>query len=57
MNDTQPTGIEALRAPSESITKMTPLELNSIKLDAKHTLLTPEYLEQLIKSDKPLTNN
>lgn len=26
---------------------LTPLELNSIKLDDKHTLLTPDYLENI----------
>ena len=30
-------------------TKLTPLELNNIKLDDKHTLLTPDYLENLSK--------
>ena len=30
-----------------SATKLTPLELNNIKLDPKHTVLTPDYLEKL----------
>ena len=29
--------------------KLTAMELNNIKLDPKHTLLTPDYLENLIK--------
>lgn len=27
--------------------KLTPLELNNIRLDVRHTILTPDYLEQL----------
>ena len=27
--------------------ELTPLQLNSIKLDVTHTVLTPEYLEKL----------
>lgn len=30
-----------------SFTVLTPLQLNGIRLDAKHTLLTPDYLEHL----------
>ena len=30
-----------------SAEEMTPLELNNIKLSVNHTVLTPEYLEQL----------
>lgn len=30
--------------------ELTPLELNNIKLDIKHTILTPQYLEDLIKN-------
>lgn len=33
-----------------SATKLTPLELNNIKLDIRHTVLTPDYLEELIKN-------
>lgn len=33
----------------EGAVKMTPLELNAIKLDPRHTVLTPDYLENLIK--------
>lgn len=32
-----------------SATPLTLMELNNIKLDAKHTVLTPEYLENLEK--------
>ena len=34
----------------KSAIPLTALELNSYKLDVKHTILTPEYLEQLTKS-------
>lgn len=34
----------------KSATPLTPLQLNSFKLDIKHTLLTPQYLENLQKS-------
>lgn len=30
--------------------KMTPLQLNGIRLDVRHTVLTPHYLEQLTSS-------
>ena len=28
-------------------TKLTPLELNNIKMDVRHTVLTPDYLEKI----------
>lgn len=31
----------------KSAQPMSPLELNGIKLDDKHTVLTPDYLEKL----------
>lgn len=31
----------------DSAVKLTPLQLNGIKLDAKHTILTPDYLDKL----------
>lgn len=31
----------------KSATPLTPLQLNAIKLDVKHTVLTPDYLEKL----------
>ena len=31
-----------------AIIKLTAMELNSIKLDDKHTLLTPDYMESLV---------
>lgn len=34
-----------------SATKLTPLELNNIKLDIRHTVLTPDYLEELISKE------
>ena len=36
---------------TDPITKLSPLELNNIKLDPKHTLLTPDYLERLLTDD------
>ena len=30
--------------------ELSPLDLNNIKLDIKHTVLTPQYLEDLIKN-------
>lgn len=30
--------------------ELSPMDLNNIKLDAKHTVLTPQYLENLIIS-------
>ena len=33
-----------------SAEKLTPLQLNGIKLDIKHTVLTPDYLENLEKT-------
>ena len=33
----------------KSATKLTALDLNGIRLDSRHTLLTPDYLEQLLK--------
>ena len=34
----------------ENATKLTPLELNNIKLDIQHTILTPDYLEKIEKT-------
>lgn len=31
-------------------TKLSLLQLNGIKLDDKHTILTPDYLENLVKN-------
>lgn len=32
-----------------SAVKLTPLQLNNVRIDLKHTVLTPDYLENLIK--------
>ena len=32
--------------------ELTPLELNNIKLDVKHTVLTPQYLEDIIRNNE-----
>ena len=34
----------------QSIVEMTPLELNGIRLDPNHTILTPSYLEDILKN-------
>ena len=36
----------------QSAKVLTPLELNGVKLDAKHTVLTPSYLEELIQNQQ-----
>lgn len=33
-----------------SATELSAMDLNNIKLDIKHTILTPQYLEDLIKA-------
>ena len=43
-----------------SAKELSAMDLNNIKLDARHTVLTPQYLEQLIagKDNKiPVNNN
>ena len=40
-----------------SAKEMSALELNNIKLDGKHTVLTPQYLEDLIKNKNSESNN
>ena len=35
-----------------SAKEMSALDLNNIKLDVKHTVLTPQYLEELIQGKK-----
>ena len=35
-----------------SAKEMSAMDLNNIKLDVKHTVLTPQYLEDLIKNKK-----
>lgn len=46
----------------DSAKKLSALELNNIKLDIKHTVLTPQYLEDLIRnknseSESPVSTN
>lgn len=36
--------------------KLNPLDLNNIKLDVKHTILTPEYLDSINNSEGKTTN-
>ena len=38
--------------------ELSAMDLNNIKLDMKHTVLTPQYLEDLIQNkEKPDTDN
>lgn len=46
VNDTE-SKTSSLSAPVPSAAPMSPLELNDIRLDANHTVLTPEYLEEI----------
>ena len=39
-----------------SATEMSAMDLNNIKLDIKHTVLTPQYLEDLIKNTEEPTD-
>ena len=41
-----------LTALITSATKLTPLQLNNIRLDIRHTILTPDYLDKLAE-EKP----
>lgn len=36
----------------KSAQKLSPLQLNNIRLDVKHTILTPDYLENLIDKNE-----
>ena len=40
-----------------SAKELSALELNNIKLDIKHTVLTPEYLENLIRNKNSESEN
>lgn len=52
--DTQSATIDKPSGENEdvlrTVTKLTPLELNNIKMDVRHTVLTPDYLEKLTES-------
>lgn len=37
--------------------KLTPLQLNGIRLDAQHTVLTPDYLEELRRQTAAATTS
>lgn len=43
---------QAKIAEDTGLKKLSPLELNAIKLDPKHTILTPDYLDNLITQNK-----
>lgn len=40
-----------------SAKELSAMDLNNIKLDMKHTLLTPQYLEDLIKNKNSESSN
>lgn len=37
----------------KSATPLKPLQLNAVKMDVKHTILTPDYLERAAASPDP----
>ena len=40
-----------------SAKELSAMDLNNIKLDSKHTVLTPQYLEDLIKNKNSVSGN
>ena len=36
--------------------KLTPMELNNIKLDVRHTILTPDYLDKIAEDNQQQAN-
>lgn len=48
-NAKQPVQPSTTTSAGVNVTKLTPLDLNNIRLDVHHTILTPTYLEDLIK--------
>lgn len=40
-----------------SAKELSAMDLNNIKLDIKHTVLTPQYLENLIGNKDPVSSN
>ena len=52
MNEENPAQVSDQKNITDPIVKLSPLELNNIKLDPKHTLLTPDYLENLLANSK-----
>ena len=40
-----------------SAKELSAMDLNNIKLDTKHTILTPQYLEDLIQNKKSESEN
>ena len=48
MNEENISQVSDQKKVADPIVKLSPLELNNIKLDPKHTLLTPDYLENLL---------
>ena len=50
LTDTQ-SSLSKNKTEENNIIQLTALELNNIKLDPKHTILTPDYLENLSKEE------
>ncbi|MCH5238035.1 MAG: hypothetical protein J1E95_09590 [Muribaculaceae bacterium] len=49
--NTSASNFEAIQNLKSAVV-LSPLQLNNIRLDVKHTVLTPDYLENLINSKK-----
>lgn len=47
VNDNTSRNIGSPELPVSSAVEMSPLQLNGIRLDVNHTILTPDYLEQI----------
>ena len=43
----------AKQVPVQSATPLSALELNGVRLDSNHTVLTPEYLEDIKNGKSP----
>lgn len=47
VTDNTPRNLGSSELPVSSAVEMSPLQLNGIRLDVNHTILTPDYLEQI----------
>lgn len=52
ISQNSPSAID-LSALSGAATPLTPLQLNGIRLDVRHTILTPDYLDKLAAENNP----
>lgn len=41
--------LSSMQEVLEKADKLSPLQLNDIKLDVRHTVLTPDYLDNLVR--------